>query len=107
VSVELDAAQHAVYLELSQYLISQRIQIKKLNKKSGPDRSSRLNDSLEHSASAEEALLRCALLFETEEGKSALELLIEKRSQQLRNRKNELLRLLSDFEGLVKKTQNT
>jgi ABC-type uncharacterized transport system YnjBCD substrate-binding protein len=107
VLVELDAAQHAVYLELSQYLISQRIQIKKLNQKSGSDRSSRLNDSLENSASAEEALLRCALLFETEEGKSALELLIEKRSQQLRNTKNELLRLLSDFEGLVKKTQNT
>jgi hypothetical protein len=37
VLVELDAAQHAIYLELSQYLISQRTQIKKLNKESGSD----------------------------------------------------------------------
>jgi len=107
ISVDLDAAHHAVYLELSQYLISQRMQIKKLNKKSGPDRSTRLNDSLENSASAEEALLRCALLFETEEGKSALELLIEKRSQQLRSTKKELLKLLSKFEGLMKKSKST
>ncbi|KAI4612008.1 hypothetical protein J4E80_007460 [Alternaria sp. BMP 0032] len=105
-SVDLDAAHHAVYLELSQYLISQKMQIKKLNKKSGSDRSSRLNDSLENSASAEEALLRCALLFETEEGRSALELLFEKRSQQLRNTKKDLLKLLSKFEGLMKKSKN-
>ncbi|KAI4644439.1 hypothetical protein J4E93_006342 [Alternaria ventricosa] len=106
-SVDLDAAHHAVYLELSQYLISQRMQIKKLNKKSGSDRSTRLNDSLENSASAEEALLRCALLFETEEGRSALELLIEKRSQQLRNTKKELMKLLAKFEGFMKKSHGT
>ena len=105
-SVDLDAAHHAVYLELSQYLISQKMQIKKLNKKSGSDRSSRLNDSLENSGSAEEALLRCALLFETDEGKSALELLFEKRSHQLRNTKKDLLKLLSKFEGLMKKSKN-
>ncbi|KAG9186178.1 hypothetical protein G6011_02734 [Alternaria panax] len=105
-SVDLDVAHYALYLELSQYLISQRMQIKKLNKKSGSDRSSRLNDSLESSASAEEALLRCALLFETEEGRSALEVLIEKRSHQLRSTQKELLRLLSGFEGLMKATVN-
>jgi hypothetical protein len=102
-SVDLDVAHHAVYLELSQYLISQRMQIKKLNKKSGSDRSTRLNDSLERSASAEEALLRCALLFETDGDVSALELLIEKRSQQLRNTKKDLHILLSKFEGLMGK----
>ena len=58
-SVDLDVAHHALYLELSQYLISQKMQIKKLNKNSGSDRSSRLNDSLEGFVSAEEALLRC------------------------------------------------
>ncbi|RYN75563.1 hypothetical protein AA0117_g6173 [Alternaria alternata] len=106
-SVDLDVAHHALYLELSQYLISQKMQIKKLNKKSGSDRSSRLNDSLEGSASAEEALLRCALLFETEEGRSALEVLIEKRSRQLRSTEKELLRLLSEFEGSMKHISNT
>ncbi|KAL1794299.1 hypothetical protein ACET3X_007720 [Alternaria dauci] len=83
------------------------MQIKKLNKKSGSDRSSRLNDSLEGSASAEEALLRCALLFQTEEGKDALELLIEKRSRQLHSTEKGLLRLLSEFEGLMRQTPNT
>lgn len=105
-SVDLNAAHHVVYLELTQHLISQKMQIKKLNKKSGSDRSSRLNDSLEKSASAEEALLRCALLFETEEGKSALESLTEKRSQQLHSTKKELLKMLSAFEGLMKKSKN-
>jgi len=37
VPVGLEAAHHAVYLELSQHLISQRMQIKKLNKKSSFD----------------------------------------------------------------------
>ncbi|CAN9214751.1 unnamed protein product [Alternaria alternata] len=106
-SVDLDVAHHALYLELSQYLISQKMQIKKLNKKSGSDRSSRLNGSLEGSASAEEALLRCALLFETEEGRSALQVLIEKRSRQLRSTEKELLRLLSEFEGSMKQISNT
>jgi hypothetical protein len=106
-SVDLDVAHHALYLELSQYLISQKMQIKKLNKKSGSDRSSRLNDSLEGSASAEEALLRCALIFETEEGRSALEVLIEKRSRQLRSTEKELLRLLSEFEGSMEQISNT
>ena len=106
-SVDLDVAHHALYLELSQYLISQKMQIKKLNKNSGSDRSSRLNDSLEGFVSAEEALLRCALLFETEEGRSALEVLIEKRSRQLRSTEKELLRLLSEFEGSMKQISNT
>jgi hypothetical protein len=102
VAVDFDAAHHAVYLELSQYLISQKMQIKKLNKKSGSDKSSRLNESLESSASAEEALLRCALLFKTEEGRSALDDLIKKRSDQLQSTKQKLLRLLSEFEHLTK-----
>ncbi|KAF1836344.1 hypothetical protein BDW02DRAFT_616202 [Decorospora gaudefroyi] len=99
--VELSAAHHAVYLELSQYLISQRMQIKKLNKKSTSDRTNRLNDSLDNSASAEEALLKSALLFETDDGVSGIELLIGRRSEQLESTKDQLMGLLTGFEGLM------
>jgi hypothetical protein len=99
--VSLDAAHHAVYVELSQHLISQRMQIKKLSKKSDSDRTNRLNDSLENSASAEEALLKSALLFKTEDGISSLDLLTTKRSRQLCSTENELKELISGFEDLA------
>jgi hypothetical protein len=99
--IHLDAAHHAVYLELSQHLISQRMQIKKTNKKSSSDRNNRLNDSLDGSASAEEALLKSALLFETEDGKSGIELLMTRRSEQLKSTEYEHFRLLAGFEGLM------
>jgi hypothetical protein len=99
--VELNAAHHAVYLELSQHLISQRMQVKKVNKKSSSDRNDRLNGSLDGSGSAEEALLKSALLFETEDGKSGIEILMTKRSQQLQSTQSELQKLLAGFEGLM------
>jgi len=49
VPVEMDIGHHAVYLELSQHLISQKMQIKKLNNKKNSDRIDRLNASLENS----------------------------------------------------------
>ncbi|USP75190.1 uncharacterized protein yc1106_02464 [Curvularia clavata] len=101
VPVRLDAAHHAVYIELSQYLASQRMQIKKLNKKSDSDRTKRLNESLENSSSAEEALLRSALLFRTEDGVSGLDHLMKKRSQQLVSTEKDLSELLSGFEALI------
>ncbi|KAJ4375110.1 hypothetical protein N0V83_002194 [Neocucurbitaria cava] len=100
--IELNIAHHAVYLELSQHLISQRMQIKKLNNKSSSDRTDRLNASLDNSATAEEALLRSALLFETSDGESGLDLLMVKRSSQYRDTEKELIKLLSGFEGLKK-----
>ncbi|RMZ69593.1 hypothetical protein GMOD_00006426 [Pyrenophora seminiperda CCB06] len=100
--VGLDTAHHAVYLELSQHLISQRMQIKRLNNKSSSDRTERLNDSLDNSSTAEEALLKSALLFETEEdGQSGLELLIEKRADQLASTKINIRNLLVRFEHLM------
>ncbi|KAF1934810.1 hypothetical protein EJ02DRAFT_362876, partial [Clathrospora elynae] len=99
--IELNIAHHTVYLELSQHLISQRMQIKKLSKKLSSDRTDRLNDSLNNSVSAEEALLKSALLFETDNGESGLDLLMTKRTQQSRNAERELLKLLAEFEGLM------
>jgi hypothetical protein len=45
------------------------------------------------------------LFFETKEGRPALEVLIAKREHQLRSTEKELSKLLSDFEGSIKKTQ--
>ncbi|KAF1942479.1 hypothetical protein EJ02DRAFT_511619 [Clathrospora elynae] len=104
--IELNAAHHAIYLELTQHLISQKMQIKKLNNKLQSDRTDRLNESLESSSSAEEALLKSALLFQTEEGESGLELLMSKRSQQHRSTKVELMELLVGFEGLMGTERN-
>lgn len=100
--IELNIAHHAVYLELSQHLISQRMQIKKLNNKSSSDRKNRLNASLDNSATAEEALLRSVLLFETLDRESGLDLLMEKRLSQYRDTEKELIKLLSGFEGSKK-----
>lgn len=101
VPIELDAAHHAVYLELSQHLIAQRMQIKKLSRKSGSDKISRLNESLEDSSNAEEALLKSALLFGTTDEESGLDLLAMKRLQQRNETEKELMQLLRGFEGLL------
>jgi hypothetical protein len=100
--VQLDIAHHAVYLELSQYLISQKMQIKKLKNKMQSDKLDRLNASLNGSMTAEDALLKSALIFKTLSGKSALEDLAELRMTQLRNIQVELRELMAGFEGLNK-----
>ncbi|KAH7410248.1 hypothetical protein DE146DRAFT_733042 [Phaeosphaeria sp. MPI-PUGE-AT-0046c] len=100
--VQLDIGHHAVYLELSQHLISQKMQIKKLQNKLRSDKVDRLNASLSNSATAEDALLKSALLFKTVSGKSALDYLTELRSEQLRGIQSELSELLAGFEGLPK-----
>ncbi|KAF2631544.1 hypothetical protein BU25DRAFT_384913 [Macroventuria anomochaeta] len=98
-AVDLDVAHHAVYLELSQHLISQRMQVKRLRNKADSDRTSRLNASLNNSKTAEDALLKAALLYETSEGESGLETLVQKRSEQRRETQDEILRLMRAFEG--------
>jgi hypothetical protein len=100
--IELDIGHHAVYLELSQYLISQKMQIKKLKNKLQSDKLDRLNASLNNSMTAEDALLKSALLFKTSSGKSAVENLVELRSTQLRSIQLELRGLMAGFEGLSK-----
>jgi hypothetical protein len=100
--IELNVAHHAVYLELSQHLISQRMQVRKLNNKTNSDRLLRLNASLNNSATAEDALLKSALLFKTSDGESAIGALMQKREEQRRDTERELLRLLCGFEGLRK-----
>ncbi|CBY02282.1 hypothetical protein LEMA_P010690.1 [Plenodomus lingam JN3] len=101
--VQLDAAHHAVYLELSQHLVAQRMQLKKLNKKLNSDKTERLNESLNRSSSAEVALMKSALLFETQDGQSGLETLMKKRSQQRLDAEEELAGLLRDFERIIPK----
>ena len=98
-AVDLDVAHHAVYLELSQHLISQRMQVKKLKNKAESDRTNRLNTSLNNSKTAEDALLKAALLYETSEGESALDTLVRKRSEQRHETEDEINRLMRAFEG--------
>lgn len=98
-AVDLDVAHHAVYLELSQHLISQRMQVKRLKNKAESDKTSRLNASLNNSKTAEDALLKAALLYETKEGESGLNSLVQKRSEQRRETEHEISRLIRAFEG--------
>ena len=98
-AVDLDIAHHAIYLELSQHLISQRMQVKRLQNKQDSDRASRLNASLNNSKTAEDALVKAALDYGTSTGASGLEALIEKRSQQREGTEVEIARLVRAFEG--------
>ncbi|KAF9696594.1 hypothetical protein EKO04_005577 [Ascochyta lentis] len=98
-AVHLGVAHHAVYLELSQHLISQRMQVRKLKNKAESDRTSRLNASLNNSKTAEDALLKAALLYETSEGESGLDTLVQKRSEQRLETEREISRLMRAFEG--------
>lgn len=61
--IELSAAHHAVYMELSQLLHSLRMEIKRFKNKSNSDRYQRISTILEGCKTAEEALLKCALQF--------------------------------------------
>ncbi|KAJ4383483.1 hypothetical protein N0V86_001532 [Didymella sp. IMI 355093] len=97
-AVDLDIAHHAVYLELSQHLSSQRMQVKRLRNKGESDRVSRLNASLNNSKTAEDALLKAALLYETNAGESGLDSLVRKRSEQRDETEREILRLMRAFE---------
>lgn len=97
-AVDLDVAHHAVYLELSQHLISQRMQVKRLRNKAESDRVSKLNASLNKSKTAEDALLKAALLYETSAGESGLDSLVKKRSEQRRETEDEISRLMRAFE---------
>ncbi|CAJ2509459.1 Uu.00g144850.m01.CDS01 [Anthostomella pinea] len=103
---ELDIGHHATYLELSEYVASHHMAIKKLKNKVSLDKetrlfdkNTRLNDSLSNSATAEDALLKSAL---TSDGKSALQTLAELRSSQQRKVQKELKDLMAGFEGLGK-----
>jgi SNF2 family DNA or RNA helicase len=97
-AVDLDIAHHAVYLELSQHLSSQRMQVKRLRNKGESDRVSRLNASLNNSKTAEDALLKAALLYETSAGESGLDSLVRKRSEQRDETEREISRLMRAFE---------
>jgi site-specific DNA-cytosine methylase len=98
-TVELDIAHRAVYIELAQHLISQRMQIKKLKGKIGSDRSDRLNASLNNSATAEEALLKAALHFITKPGDSGLDSHIKTRRQQRMQVEDQISLLLQELKA--------
>jgi SNF2 family DNA or RNA helicase len=97
-AIDMDLAHHAVYLELSQHLNSQRMQVKRLRNKGESDRVSRLNASLNNSKTAEDALLKAALLYETSAGESGLDTLVRKRSEQRNETEREISRLMRAFE---------
>ncbi|KAL5459268.1 hypothetical protein PMIN06_002932 [Paraphaeosphaeria minitans] len=97
--IDLDVAHHAVYLELSQHLISQRMALKRMKNTEGADRTNRLNASLNGSSTGEDALLKCALLYYSNEGESGLQTLLQTRANEYRETVTELKRLLRGFEG--------
>ncbi|KAJ4356253.1 uncharacterized protein N0V89_004284 [Didymosphaeria variabile] len=97
--IELDVAHHAVYLELSQYLIAQRMALKRMKNAEGADRTNRLNASLNGCNTGEDALLKCALLYETYHDESGLRMLLQKRSEEYNETVLELQCLLRGFEG--------
>lgn len=101
-AVELGIAHHAVYVELSQHLIAQRMQIKKLKDCSQSDRIDRLNASLNNSTTAEEALLKCAIGFQTSTKLFKLDDLMRKRKTQITQTKKELLATLEEAEKYVR-----
>ncbi|ORY13595.1 hypothetical protein BCR34DRAFT_648635 [Clohesyomyces aquaticus] len=103
--ISLDLAHHAVYLELSQHLTAQRMQLRKPVSKSKADRVDRLNDILDNSATAEDALLKSALLFETA-GDSGIDTLMQQRSKQRSDLESEILRVLVGFESRTNKEKD-
>ncbi|KAJ4992203.1 hypothetical protein SVAN01_02222 [Stagonosporopsis vannaccii] len=94
-ALELDVTHHAVYLELSKHLISQRMQVKRLRNKTESDRTSRLNASLNNSRTAEDALLKAALIGEED---MSLSNLLEKRLNQRQGIEAEITRSMRAFE---------
>ncbi|KAF1977758.1 hypothetical protein BU23DRAFT_526261 [Bimuria novae-zelandiae CBS 107.79] len=95
---ELDVAHHAVYLELSQLLISQRMALRR-QKSQGSDRANRLNEILNGATTGEEALQRRALSYETQDGESDLNSLLRKRDQDHQEIVDEIKQLLHGFEA--------
>lgn len=83
-AVDMDLAHHAACLELSQHLYSQCMQVKRLKNKGESDRVSRLNGPLNNSKTAEDALLKAAILYETSEEESGLDPLVQKRAETAR-----------------------
>jgi hypothetical protein len=100
--VSLDGAHHAIYLELSQHLISQRMQIKKSKINSGADRNNRLTTSLNNSKTAEDALMKTALTFQALHDQVGIEGVVRTRSEQRSDTELEILELLAGFEGRKK-----
>jgi site-specific DNA-cytosine methylase len=97
--IQLDLAHNAVYLELSQYLIAQGMQLRRPSGKSkaNTDRVNRIDAILNDSASAEDALLKGALGLH---GKG-IESLIQTRSNEQEKTKSDILSILVGFESLT------
>jgi hypothetical protein len=74
------------------------MQVKRLRNKADSDRTSRLNASLNNSKTAEDALLKAALEYETSAGESGLKTLVQKRSRQCQETEAEIERLMRAFE---------
>ncbi|KAF2271565.1 uncharacterized protein EI97DRAFT_387612 [Westerdykella ornata] len=111
--IELDIAHQSVYLELSQHLISQKMMVKKLKANDKSDRTERLHASLNGSSTAEEALLKAALHFQTEAGStprggsaSGLSSLLSKRKEQILDTKEEILGWIAKAENARRQEGN-
>ena len=95
--VTLGASHRAVYEELSQYLASLEMQARKAASL-GASRDVEINDCLEQSASAEEALLYRASVFDTNLGT-----MIERRHAQLKGVTDQLYAKIKKAEAVAAK----
>ncbi|KAF2007825.1 hypothetical protein P154DRAFT_418581 [Amniculicola lignicola CBS 123094] len=102
--VNLVLSHRVVYLELSQYLIEMKMEVKKLRSDKTSDRTERLNMSLEGCVTGEEALLKRALVRESEAeaeaSVSGLAGLVEIRERQIRDIKQEIYKLMKQAESI-------
>ena len=101
-AIKLDSVHHAVYMELSQYLVAQRMAMRRQNSKA-TDRERQLNATLNGAKSGEEALQRCAMSFETDDGKSGLQSLLEIRTGEHGEVIEKLKALMCSLEKYCKK----
>ncbi|KAF2649386.1 hypothetical protein K491DRAFT_771566 [Lophiostoma macrostomum CBS 122681] len=99
--IELSDAHRCIYLEQSQHLIAQRMQIKKL-RSSHADRYERLNASLNNSDTAEEALLKSALCFKPEGKVAGLDGLLRTRQSQIKGTENDIRNCMMEAEEYQK-----
>lgn len=101
-TTELGFVHHAVYLELSQYLISQRMAMRR-QKNQDNERAKQVNASLNGAKSGEEALQRCAMSFETEDGQSGLQSLLQTRTEEHEDIAAKLMALFCSLENYRRK----
>jgi hypothetical protein len=105
--VTLPAAERAIYLELNQLLASNEFMIKKGKVSGGNDRARRIREVLGTSATAGEALMKCASNFKLDDSNTryenapeACDIIVRLRQSQYKSLKADLRKKLKQAEWL-------